>query len=171
MSLFTRRAVWTIALAICLAWSIRSVLPTDERTRREVIRKFNKRLLNPFAIWIAARRPMYYGVLRHTGRRSGRTYDTPVVAKLTTEGVIIPLPYGTHTDWLQNVLASDGCSLTLNGQNYTFIRPQIIPASVAEPLVPPANAAVWRRVGIQNYLAMQKHIPVAAAAETPLAVP
>jgi deazaflavin-dependent oxidoreductase (nitroreductase family) len=169
MSLFTRRAVWTIALAICLGWSIRSVSRLDERTRLEVIRKFNKRRLNPFAIWIAARRPMYYGVLHHTGRRSGRTYDTPVEAKLTTEGVIIPLPYGTHTDWLQNVLASDRCSLTLNGQTYTFIRPQIIPASVAEPLVPPANATVWRRVGIRNYLSMKTDIPVAAAAEKTLA--
>ena len=169
MCAFTRRAVWTIALAICLGWTIRSASRIDERTRREVIRKFNKRLLNPFAIWIAARRPMYYGVLHHTGRRSGKAYDTPVVAKFTTEGVIIPLPYGTHTDWLANVLASDGCSLTLNGRNYTLTRPQIIPASVAEPLVPPANAALWRRVGIRNYLTMKTAIPTAAERESPLA--
>jgi deazaflavin-dependent oxidoreductase (nitroreductase family) len=162
MRLFTRRAVWTIALAICLGWIIRSASYADERTRREVIRKFNKRILNPFAIWLAVRRPMYYGVLHHTGRRSGKAYDTPVVAKLTTDGVVIPLPYGRHTDWLENVLASDGCGLTLNGQNYMFVRPQIIPASVAEPLVPPANAAVWRRVGIKNYLSMKTAIPAAA---------
>jgi hypothetical protein len=127
----------------------------DESTRREVIRKFNKRILNPIAIRIAAHRRMYYGVVQHTGRRSGRIYTTPVVAKLTPQGVIIPLPYGTHTDWLENVLAADGCRLTLNGDDYTLKSPEIIPASVAEPLVPPANAAVWHRVGIKNYLSMK----------------
>jgi hypothetical protein len=169
MCTFTRRALWTVGFALCLGWGIHAASRVDESTRRDMILKFNKRLLNPFAIWLAARRPMYYGVLHHTGRRSGKVYDTPVVAKLTSEGVIIPLPYGTHTDWLENVLASDGCSLTLNGQDYTFTGPEIIVASLAERLVPPANAAVWRRVGIKNYLSMKTASPVAAAAETLLA--
>jgi hypothetical protein len=169
MCTFARRAVWTIAIAICFGWGIHAASRVDERTRRDVIRKFNKRLLNPFAIWISARRPMYYGVLHHTGRRSGKVYDTPVVAKLTSEGVIIPLPYGTHTDWLENVLASEGCSLTLNSQDYTLTRPEVISAGAAEPLVPPTNAAVWRRVGIKKYLSMKTASPAPAAAETPVA--
>jgi hypothetical protein len=171
MCTLTRRAVWTISLAICLGWIIRSASRMDERTRREVIRKCNKRILNPFAIWLAARRPMYYGVLHHAGRRSGKVYATPVVAKLISAGVIIPLPYGTHTDWLANVLAADGCSLTLNGQDYALTSPEIRPANMAEPLVPPTNAAVWRRFGIKNYLSMRTAIAAAAATDTPRAVP
>jgi hypothetical protein len=169
MCTFARRAIWTIAFAFCVGWSVRWASRLDGRTRREVIRQFNKRLLNPFAIWLAARRPMYYGVLHHTGRRSRKAYNTPVVAKLTSEGVIMPLPYGKHTDWLENVLAAGGCSLTLNGQDYTLTRPEIIPCSLAEPLVPPRTAAVWRRVGITNYVLMKTGVPMAAATETLLA--
>src|SRR5579859_2180009 len=66
---------------------------------RNVVRRFNKYVLNPFALWLVARWPTYYAVLHHVGRRSGRTYATPVVAKFTAECVIVPLPYGVDTDW------------------------------------------------------------------------
>ena len=135
----------------------------------DTVRVFNKHLLNPAMLLVAGRKHWYAGVIEHTGRQSGNNYATPVVAERVSDGVIIPLPYGTHTDWLENVLASDGCSLTLNGQDYTFTGPEIIVASLAERLVPPANAAVWRRVGIKNYLSMKTASPVAAAAETLLA--
>ena len=49
--------------------------------RDRLIRQFNKHILNPGALWIVARRRMYYGVMHHVGRRSGRMYSTPVVAK------------------------------------------------------------------------------------------
>ncbi len=65
---------------------------------RKWIQRFNKHVLNPFALWVVARRPMSYGVIHHVGRHSGRAYATPVVAKLTSEGVIMPLPYGVDTD-------------------------------------------------------------------------
>ena len=66
-----------------------------------LMRRFNKSILDPFALWVAAHRKMYYGVLHHTGRRSGASYRTPVVAKVTDKGIIIPLPY-----WREHRLVS-----------------------------------------------------------------
>ena len=68
------------------------------------IRAFNKvvthRLTGPFA----ARLP-WFGVLVHVGRRSGRTYRTPINAFRTRGGYVFALTYGADTDWLRNVRA------------------------------------------------------------------
>ncbi|RXS80310.1 nitroreductase, partial [Geobacillus sp. PK12] len=62
---------------------------------RDVVRTFNKRVLNPVMLRLAGKRYWYAAVLRHTGRRSGKRYATPVVVERTANGFIIPLPYGT----------------------------------------------------------------------------
>ena len=116
------------------------------------VRQFNKHVLNRFALWLVGRRPMYYGVIHHIGRRSGRTYSTPVVAKVCTSGIIIPLPYGADTDWCQNLLAAGHGTLTLAGADYSVDRPTIVGTAIAGPLVPAATARVWRWMGIEKYL-------------------
>jgi deazaflavin-dependent oxidoreductase (nitroreductase family) len=141
-------------LAVALVALIQVVLSAADGSRHGLVRRFNKHILNPFAMWVAAHRRTYYGVLQHVGRRSRKAYSTPVVAKLTTEGVIIPLPYGPDTDWCRNVLAAGGCTLTLNGAEYALTSPRLLAPDVAEPLVPAVNAQIWRRVGIKQYLSL-----------------
>jgi deazaflavin-dependent oxidoreductase (nitroreductase family) len=111
-------------------------------------------VLNPFALWLTARRTMYYGVMHHVGRHSGHAYATPVVAKLTPDGVIIPLPYGADTDWCRNVLAARAGTLSFNGTEYPLTQPEIVDADAAGHLVPAATARVWRWIGIRKYLHM-----------------
>jgi hypothetical protein len=79
--------------------------------RRRLTIRFNKSFLNPLMLRMASRRRTYYAALRHVGRRSGRTYVTPVVAKLASDHtVVIPLPYGADTDWCRNLLAAGGAA-------------------------------------------------------------
>jgi deazaflavin-dependent oxidoreductase (nitroreductase family) len=164
-----RRMFSAIVFAVSIAFFAQVMLGIDSRFRRDLVRGFNKHVLNPLALWVVARRRMYYGVLHHIGRRSGATYATPVVAKLTSGGVVIPLPYGADTDWCRNVLAAGGCTLTFGSKDYTLNSPEIVPASVAEALVPSRNAAVWRRFGIDTYLLLKvavagsSHVAEAAA--------
>jgi hypothetical protein len=100
-----RRMLAVSVFMVWMAFFVRVVLGVEFGSRRSLVRVFNKYVLNPSALWIVGRRRMYYGVLHHVGRRSGNPYVTPVVAKMTAEGVIIPLPYGAETDWCRNVLA------------------------------------------------------------------
>jgi hypothetical protein len=95
---------------------------------------------------------MYYAVVHHVGRRSRVRYATPAVVKLTSQGAVVPLPYGAETDWCRNVMEAGGCTVTLNGSNVPFTAPELISADAAEPLVPAATARVWRRIGIKQYL-------------------
>jgi deazaflavin-dependent oxidoreductase (nitroreductase family) len=150
-----RRYLLIGILAASLMALFRVVFGLDAGRRRDLTIQFNKRVLNPLALRTAAYRRSYYGVVHHVGRRSGVSYDTPVVVKLTPRGVVIPLPYGANTDWCRNVVSAGGCTVTFRGQQYTLGSPEIVPASVAEPLIPKINAMLWRRVGITQYLMLR----------------
>ena len=47
----------------------------------------------------------------HRGRRSGRSYRTPVNIFATPDGYVIALPYGPGSDWVRNVLAAGEADL------------------------------------------------------------
>jgi deazaflavin-dependent oxidoreductase (nitroreductase family) len=72
----------------------------------------------------------YAAVIRHIGRRSGKTYATPVVADRVTDGFILPLPYGTRVDWLRNVLAAGRATIQVSGHAYDVVEPEIIDAAL-----------------------------------------
>jgi hypothetical protein len=136
---------------ICIMLGV-AVLANRRTVRDQLVRHFNKYILNPLALWLVAQRPVHYGVIHHIGRQSGRMYSTPVVAKLTSAGMIIPLPYGSETDWCRNLLAAGHGTLTLHGTQYAIENPTIVDADVAGPLVPEATARVWQWLGIEKYL-------------------
>ena len=49
-----------------------------------------------------------YGMLEHTGRKSGRSYRVPVNVFAATNGFVVVLFYGRDSDWVRNVLAAGG---------------------------------------------------------------
>jgi hypothetical protein len=73
---------------------------------RNQMRVFNKHVTNPLMMRFAGRKYWYAAVIEHTGRRSGAKYATPVGALPVAGGFLLPLSYGTHVDWLQNILAA-----------------------------------------------------------------
>lgn len=125
---------------------------TSEPNRREAVRRFNKRILNPAMLLLAGRRHWYAAALHHVGRRSGRTYDTPVVAEPVGDGFVVPLPYGTDVDWLRNVRAAGRATIDTHGRHYEVDQPRVIGAGQALPLVRPSRRRVWQRLHIDNYL-------------------
>lgn len=89
-----RRVLARVFLFISLLVLVRTLLRATGQARRQLTIQFNKYLLNPFALRMIGRRRTYYGVIHHVGRRSGHTYDTPVVVKITADGIIVPCPTG-----------------------------------------------------------------------------
>jgi len=77
------------------------------------------RLLNPAIRRIAGGSGVpLLGIISHRGRRSGRTYSTPVGIGSTGEAFLIPLTFGSTADWCRNVLAAGGCTVTWKGHEY-----------------------------------------------------
>jgi deazaflavin-dependent oxidoreductase (nitroreductase family) len=50
-----------------------------------------------------------FSLVRHVGRHSGRTYETPVILARVPEGFIAELTFGDHVNWYRNVVAAGGC--------------------------------------------------------------
>jgi deazaflavin-dependent oxidoreductase (nitroreductase family) len=50
-----------------------------------------------------------FSLIRHVGRKSGRTYETPVILAKAPEGFIAELTYGENVNWYRNVVAAGGC--------------------------------------------------------------
>lgn len=88
------------------------------------IRSMNKRFLNPLMrrLGVTSRGP--FAVVRHTGRRSGRLYETPIIVMRRGDGFVIALTYGPQVDWYRNVLATGGCSLLWHGQEFKLEKPE-----------------------------------------------
>ena len=122
------------------------------RSAKDVVRQFNKHLLNPVMLLLAGRKHWYASAIEHVGRRSGRRYTTPVIAGRTPDGFVVPLPYGTEVDWLRNVLAAGTATLRSQGVTYEVTEPRIVDADAAFTQVSPAYAQAWCRFGSTSYL-------------------
>jgi deazaflavin-dependent oxidoreductase (nitroreductase family) len=128
---------------------------TWPRPLLRAIRTFNKYVLNSVMRPLAGRKNSYAASIHHTGRNSGKQYSTPVGAQRIPEGFIIPVAYGTHVDWLQNVFAAGRATLSVDGQTHDVTEPELIDASTALPMMSPKQARTYQRVGIPQFLAVK----------------
>jgi deazaflavin-dependent oxidoreductase (nitroreductase family) len=98
-------------------------------------------------------------VVRPIGRRSGRSYETPVVAVEHDDSFLIALPYGTRTDWAKNVLASGSASVMTHGQPYEVDRPQVLPMKDASQYFGPKEQKFHRRFAVDTCLRVHRVAP------------
>lgn len=66
---------------------------------------FNRVITNPIQGTYAWLIPPWV-VLVHRGRRSGRQYRTPVMARVRDGQLRVPVLYGLNSDWVRNLLAA-----------------------------------------------------------------
>lgn len=120
----------------------------------DAVRTFNKYVLNPVMMRLAGRKHWYAGVIRHIGRRSGKDYATPVVANRVEGGFLIPLPYGRGVDWLRNVLAAGRATITVDGETFAVVNPQVIGAAEAGPQLSSRHRRSYERFGIAEFVTL-----------------
>lgn len=108
--------------------------------------------VNPLVLRLAGRRLVpLCAVLEHRGRRSGRTYRTPVYALRVPDGFVVPLLLGPEGEWCRNVRAARGASLLLSGRRYTLAEPAVIaPADAPEAFGRPLARGIASVAGIES---------------------
>ncbi|BCO67615.1 nitroreductase family deazaflavin-dependent oxidoreductase [Mycobacterium intracellulare] len=88
------------------------------------VARANKIGLNRFTKYIAPWAPGW-AIVVHRGRKSGRTFRTPLWAFRRHNGIVIALTYGPETDWVRNVLAAGGCELQTRRRRYQLGAPVV----------------------------------------------
>jgi deazaflavin-dependent oxidoreductase (nitroreductase family) len=124
-------ALFTLHLLVIAG--IVTIVRHDSRSGAKVLKCYNALILP-----LAGRRFSPYTLLRHTGRRSGREYQTPLGAYRFGDGFVLGLTYGPDSDWCRNVLASGHAVLKWHGQEYAVERPEIIAVTASVLRVFPA---------------------------------
>lgn len=104
-------------------------------------------------------------IIRHRGRVSGRTLETPIGAVATEDGFVISLPYGLRSNWLRNVLASGTAELVHEGETWVVDRPEIIALSPVEKVFAATDQRMHRIFNVTEVLRLRRS-STAGLAET-----
>jgi deazaflavin-dependent oxidoreductase (nitroreductase family) len=83
--------------------------------------RVNKRLFNPRMIKTGS-----YPVVRHVGRTSGKTYETPLDALPTAAGFVLVCRYGPESDWVRNVMTAGEATLRVDGEEVSLASPRLV---------------------------------------------
>lgn len=122
---------------------------------QNALRSFT-RIMRPLALRSAGKEGSSTSIVRHVGRRSGSTYETPVIVARHDDSFLIALPYGKRTDWLKNVLDKGSATIVSNGRAYEVDRPEIIPMAQATAYFRPREQRMHRQFRVDSALQVRQ---------------
>ncbi len=147
----TAVGIGAVLLAVLVAgmrWNVAPVI--------DAVRRMNRSLTNPRVMRTAGSADTQTSVIRHVGRTSGRTYETPVDVIATPDGVLIALPYGTRADWLRNVLAAGSATIVSQGERFDVDQPIIAATAEVADHIPARTLQTLRIFGVNECLHLRR---------------
>ena len=123
---------------------------------RNAARRFHHAVGNPLQMRSAGTPAASASLIRHQGRITGRAYETPVWAAPTEDGFVIPIVYGSRTDWLKNVLARETADIVHDGETYPVDQPEIVPMESARKYFPATIQRLHRLVRVDRCLMVRR---------------
>lgn len=78
--------------------------------------------INPVTMRLARSGRGKFAVIRHVGRRSGKTFENPLILARVPEGFVAELTYGPQVNWYRNVIAASGGDVFWKGAWFTVNR-------------------------------------------------
>ena len=97
--------------------------------KRQVNKRINNRLV--MTLGRAGKPHSLFGLVGHTGRKSGRQYVTPVRLVRHGDAFTIPLTYGERAAWYRNLLSAGRMTIHWQGKAYPVGQPERVDASLA----------------------------------------
>jgi deazaflavin-dependent oxidoreductase (nitroreductase family) len=137
-------ATWLLGMRASAPWAL------------DLGRTLTKRVFNPMQMRSAGTPGAYASIVRHTGRKSGATYETPVGTVVTEDGFLIALPYGTRANWVQNVLAAGSATIVAEGQTYEVDQPEVVPLESVISEFPEGDLRSLRLFGVEHGLRVRR---------------
>jgi AhpD family alkylhydroperoxidase len=96
-----------------------------------------QRTVNPITLALARSGRGPFSLVRHVGRKTGRTYQTPLILAPTVDGFVAELTFGPTASWYRNIEAAGNCVIVHKGVEYLIDR--------IEPLPPAAGRRAYGR--------------------------
>jgi hypothetical protein len=125
------------------------------QTLRKAFLTTLKHTLNPLTRRLARSSFGPFSVVRHVGRRSGKLYETPIIASRVQDGFVIELTYGYDVDWHKNVLAAGGCTLIWHGREYVINRIEPLDTATGRAAFPLPAQWILRFLGRKHFEKMK----------------
>ncbi|MEC4835193.1 nitroreductase family deazaflavin-dependent oxidoreductase [Mycobacteroides chelonae] len=142
-----------LALFALLVVGIRMQIPAI----LNAVRRFNRAVTNPRVMTTAGTASTSTAVIHHTGRNSGRAYETPVEAFDTHEKtVLILLPYGANADWVRNVIARGGAELVRAGETLRLTDPRVVRTAEVRTQLPAKELRMQRVFNVPDCLQLSR---------------
>ena len=124
------------------------------RTRLAFLRPFAVHVINPiarlFAGWVPG-----FGILKYTGRKSGRSYRTPVAVFKRGNEFVFALTYGSGVDWVKNISSAGGCEIRHHGRDIPLVNPEVF-VDPAQRLMPAIVRIFLRLNKTTEFLRMRR---------------
>lgn len=163
---------WVIRLAagtmVALA-ALATVFLVGMRTKSPAVvdrvRRFNRAVTNPRVLRSAGSPGASASVIRHIGRRSGRSYETPVGPFAVGDVFVIALPYGPGADWVRNVVANGSATLIHEGRTVPVHEPEVVSTAEVVADLPSSEQRTLRLFGVDQCLRVRL-VPVDDPAST-----
>ena len=93
-------------------------------TRLQVIRPFTTKVFNRFSRRFVHRLPGF-AIIGYRGRKSGKSYRTPMNAFRHGDTYVFALTYGPEVQWVKNVLAAGEADLQVGSRHIPLSRPEL----------------------------------------------
>jgi deazaflavin-dependent oxidoreductase (nitroreductase family) len=124
------------------------------------VRRINRSVTNPRVLRSAGSPGASASVIRHVGRVSGRTYQTPVGPFGVGDDFIVALPYGPGADWVRNVMAHGSATLVHEGRTVPVNQPEVVPIAEVMRDLPSSEQRTLRLFRVEHCIRLR---PVPAA--------
>ena len=95
-----------------------------------------------------------WGLVEHVGRKSGRRYQTPVAILRAGDRLVIRVPFGLGTQWVQNVLAAGQATLRWRGTEVPVSDARIVMWTDVKPLVRRSLGFIVRLTRIRDMVSV-----------------
>ncbi|HEY7195617.1 MAG TPA: nitroreductase family deazaflavin-dependent oxidoreductase [Gaiellaceae bacterium] len=118
------------------------------------VARFNTRVTNHLTRHVAGWMPGF-AIVSHTGRHSGRAYETPVNVFRHGDRYVFALTYGADTDWVRNVLAAGGCEIETRRRTIALTDPERF-TDATRRLTPPPARWILGLLDVSEFLALRR---------------
>ena len=109
-------------------------------------------LTNPLMVGLAGKRwNPFFGVVEHTGRKSGRRYSAPIAVRRVDGGFVVTAAFGLQVDWYRNLMAAGGGAIRWQEELYPVRAPVPMGRWSGVTAFALVQRVLLRLTGITNY--------------------